>query len=98
MVEHCVPITCPRCILLAHTLPKHQWVRRPSLEFTSRILVLSATEGIVDGRTDSTHDFVVNTTERPRERVLQNGVEAVAIDDRRLVDARVVVVEVDFGR
>jgi hypothetical protein len=57
---------------------------------------LLAANGVVDCRTDSAHDLIINTTEWSRERALQNGVKAVAIDDRGLVDACVDMVEIDL--
>ena len=61
-----------------------------------RLRVMSAANGVVDGRADSAHDLFINSTEWPRERALENSVKAVAVDDRALVDACVVVVEIDL--
>ena len=57
----------------------------------------SAADCIINGRADSAHNFIIHATEWPLERALKNGVKAVAIDDRRLVNACVVVVEFDLG-
>jgi hypothetical protein len=62
----------------------------------ARLRVMSAANGVVDGRADSAHDLFINSTEWPRERALENSVKAVAVDDRALVDACVVVVEIDL--
>ncbi len=57
---------------------------------------MSAANGVVDGRADSAHDLFINSTEWTRERALENGVKTVAVDDRVLVDACIVVVEIDL--
>jgi hypothetical protein len=60
--------------------------------------VSSASDGVVNGDTNSAHDLVVNTTKWTCERTLSNSMKAVAIDDRGLVDPDVIVVKVNLCR
>jgi len=63
-----------------------------------RTPALSTSDRVVDGRANSSHYLVGNTTEWSGERALKNGVKTITIDDRRLVDACVIVVKIDLRR
>ena len=86
---------------LERSCSRYRWSRgghAPALNDFDANGSASTAERVAHSRADPAHDVVANVPDRPAERGLRHGVDAVAVDDRRLVEAGIVAIHVDFGR